>query len=295
MQHTVRVEAPRARRGAASSSSHARPERAWILLPVGVLSAGAIVLGWLSRDEQYLVPDSGLGYWLGPVGLSMMVLLLTYSIRKRWRPLRSAGVLRKWFHAHMVLGLVGPTAILFHTSFHLGSLNAKIALVSMLVVSASGIVGRFIYTRIHYEYQGRILCFSELQRAAAEGNACLSKAEEIAPEMARVLRAYEKRTMDRDAGWASRAPAVLTLGHRSRAARRRAMAAYRQATRSACPPSLGPEIVSKELRRHIRAVRRVGTYAVYERAFALWHAFHLPVCFVLFASAAIHVVAVHMY
>jgi hypothetical protein len=33
----------------------------------------------------------------------------------------------------------------------------------------------------------------------------------------------------------------------------------------------------------------------YERAFALWHAFHLPFCVVLFGAAAVHVVAVQMY
>jgi hypothetical protein len=39
----------------------------------------------------------------------------------------------------------------------------------------------------------------------------------------------------------------------------------------------------------------VADYAFCERVFALWHAIHLPLCVLLFASAAVHVVAVHRY
>jgi hypothetical protein len=53
--------------------------------------------------------------------------------------------------------------------------------------------------------------------------------------------------------------------------------------------------VNRALRRHVAAIRRMGRFATYERAFALWHAFHLPFCVVLFGAAAVHVVAVHIY
>lgn len=257
---------------------------------MGVATAIAIALGWRVRNEWYLVPESGLGYWLGPVGLAMMTLLLLYSLRKRWRPLRDAGPIKTWFHIHMALGILGPTAILFHANFQLGSLNANVALACMLLVSGSGIVGRFIYTRIHYEYRGQVLSFAELRRGATGETAALLRAEEAAPEMARVLRAYEEQAMDPGGSWPRRLAAFVALGSRSRAARRHALRAYR-ASVSGLPDR---ELV-RDVRRHVTAVRRVATYAVYERAFALWHAFHLPFCFILFTAAAVHVVAVHMY
>ena len=46
---------------------------------------------------------------------------------------------------------------------------------------------------------------------------------------------------------------------------------------------------------HLAAVRRVARFSFYERVFALWHALHLPLCFLLFISAGIHVYAVHSY
>ena len=140
------------------SASRLRPQprvpRALLLIPVSLFCVVAIVLGWRSRSEQYFVPEEGVGYALGLVGLGMMVLLLLYSVRKRWSALSSAGPVHQWFHIHMALGLLGPTAILFHSNFSLGSLNANVALLCMLTVSLSGIVGRFVYTRIHYEYRG---------------------------------------------------------------------------------------------------------------------------------------------
>ena len=46
---------------------------------------------------------------------------------------------------------------------------------------------------------------------------------------------------------------------------------------------------------YVQALRGLLRFRVYERCFALWHAFHLPLCFLLFGAAAIHVVAVHLY
>jgi len=35
-----------------------------------------LISAWLNRDESYLTPESGLGYWLGIRGASLMLLLL---------------------------------------------------------------------------------------------------------------------------------------------------------------------------------------------------------------------------
>jgi hypothetical protein len=43
------------------------------------------------------------------------------------------------------------------------------------------------------------------------------------------------------------------------------------------------------------AVRRAGEYAFYDRMLRLWHILHLPLFFILIATAILHIVAVHMY
>ena len=92
----------------------------------GTTIAVALYVGWIDRDEGHLTPETGTGYWLGIVGASMMLLLLFYPLRKRFRILRHLGKIPDWFRLHMVLGILGPTLILFHGNFKLGSLNSNV-------------------------------------------------------------------------------------------------------------------------------------------------------------------------
>ncbi len=39
-------------------------------------AAVLIIGGWLVRDQRYLVAESGIGYWLGILGGSLMLLML---------------------------------------------------------------------------------------------------------------------------------------------------------------------------------------------------------------------------
>jgi len=64
--------------------------RVFLNLFWAVAIAGVLGWAWLNRDEGYLMAETGLGYWLGIGGGVMMVLLLTYSFRKRWRLLSKA-------------------------------------------------------------------------------------------------------------------------------------------------------------------------------------------------------------
>src|SRR5690242_19576910 len=60
--------------------------RRW-LTPAGVLAVivvGLLYVGWHFPTERYITPERGLGYTLGIVGGSMMLLLFTYSARKRF-------------------------------------------------------------------------------------------------------------------------------------------------------------------------------------------------------------------
>ena len=65
-----------------------------------LLAALVVYAGWLQRDLRYLVADEGLGYWLGIIGGSMMLVLLLYPLRKRTRIMRGWGSVRAWFRVH---------------------------------------------------------------------------------------------------------------------------------------------------------------------------------------------------
>lgn len=140
-----------------------RPDDGPISIVIFVISVATVLyLAWSHRNDGYLTPESGIGYALGIVGASVMLALLLYPLRKRVRAMRAWGSVAAWFRLHMVLGIVGPVLVIIHSNFEIQSLNAAVALYSMLIVSASGIVGRYIYGRIHRGLYGGKLEAKEL-------------------------------------------------------------------------------------------------------------------------------------
>ena len=154
-----------------------------------------LVWGAHAHLERYITPQRGFGYWLGIVGGSLMLLLLLYSARKRVSWLRWMGGLPAWFEFHMVLGVIGPLLILFHSNFHLGATNSNVALICMLLVAGSGVIGRYIYTRLHAHMDGNE---DTLEQLKAVGDRLRSQQTtiELLPGLVDAIDRIEKRLID---------------------------------------------------------------------------------------------------
>lgn len=263
----------------------------------------AIGIGWLLRDYGYISPADGVGYWLGIIGGTMMLVLLLYPLRKRIRLLRFLGRTNHWFQAHMVLGVLGPLLVLYHSNFNLGSFNSKVALYCMLLVVISGIIGRHIYAHSHNGlYGGK----TNLEALRGELSASLEKSNGIAtllPKFTAELNALaDKISGDAITG---------SLGTRSSL-----MWTFRQYTthyhlwkvaraelqeRAAHSPAVAENMsklqraTSSYVRRYVRQIGRVAQFTLYERMMSLWHVLHMPIFFMMVVSALFHVLAVHMY
>ncbi len=252
--------------------------------------AAAIVIGWLHRDGDWIDPEHGIGYALGIVGGSMMILLLAYPLRKRARPqTKMVGSVGFWFRFHMLLGLVGPLAILFHARFTWGSLNSAMALGAMIVVAASGLIGRFFYSRVHRGYSGRKL---ELRHLKQEMDALLAELEQRGMPQGEILgqlQPFENRAIAAGSAFWTSAMAVVGLGIRTRRTERRLLG---QLPGGADRRSIA---LSAKISAYFEAVRRAAEFAFYDRLLRLWHLLHLPLFILLVAAAVLHIVAVHMY
>ena len=100
----------------------------------GLSVLALLAYGFLHRDDNWYTPEHGLGYMFGIVGSVLMLILLLYPLRKRFKSWRSWGRLPGWLRFHMFLGVTGPTLILFHANFKLGATNSNVALLTMIVV-----------------------------------------------------------------------------------------------------------------------------------------------------------------
>lgn len=264
------------------------------------LAALVLVFGYYFPTEDYLAPQSGVGYALGIVGGSAMLVLLLYPARKRLRVLSFMGSTRRWFQAHMVLGVVGPVLVLYHSNFSLGATNSNVALVCMLIVSGSGLFGRYFYTHIHNGLHGRQASLAEL-KAFAEKLRWVTTHVSFLPGLVDHIEAEERALTDR----CSRVPLLARppvcawysawARRRLRAHVRRSIVAGGGAATSAQRRRDLQRTAYDYIENRISATRRVIELTAYERLFSLWHALHLPLFFMLLVAGIVHVIAVHVY
>ncbi len=259
--------------------------------------------GWTTQTGRYINPYRGAGYALGIIGGSLMLVLLAYSLRKRWAWLEFLGSTPSWFRFHMVLGIAGPLAILYHCNFSTGATNSNVALFSMLTVAGSGIIGRYIYAHIHNGLYGRKLEFGEL-RAGADSLRSLSGRISFVPELVTHIESAEQRVLKAGPhlsvlGFAR----PIGVGVATVRARRQLHRYIRRALRASSRKSAVVRTEQKRLRetacayvdRRLAATRRVAEFEGFERLFSLWHSLHIPLIFVMIIAAIIHVIAVHVY
>jgi hypothetical protein len=94
-----------------------------------------------------------IGQSLGILALCSFLFLWLYPIRKRVRSLSRLGALPAWLRIHTMVGFFLPWVVALHAAFRFSGL-AGLAFFAMLVVWASGIVGRYLYRRIPRNQQG---------------------------------------------------------------------------------------------------------------------------------------------
>jgi hypothetical protein len=272
-------------------------------LGITLFSLFLLYLGWLNREQAVWTAEDGWGYWFGIVGGSLMLLLLIYPMRKRMRSMSNWLTVKFWFRLHMIFGVLGPVLIMMHSSYHLGSLNGRIALFSMLIVAISGLIGRYLYSRIHYGLYGKKATFASLRTDSEAVTKKLGPLFELHPKSKQLLNDYEKSVLQAPRGMV--AATIHWFNMRLMAAR-----LYHSVVRSLNKKLLAAahlkgwsraKVLRKQLRlrttllEHRRILRQILELHAYERLFAIWHLLHMPLFIMMVLTGFVHVYAVHAY
>ena len=110
---------------------------------------------------------SPIGFWghgMGFIGSFMITFgVLMYMLRKRWSLLATVGLIKHFLEFHIFLCLVGPALILYHTAFKFGGI-ISVSFWSMVVVVASGVIGRYLYLQIPKTVGGKEISALELKK-----------------------------------------------------------------------------------------------------------------------------------
>ncbi|MCS6264388.1 MAG: hypothetical protein H8K11_11585 [Nitrospira sp.] len=110
---------------------------------VVAVSSALMFEALLSLGETTPFGHTRYGHAAGWVGLAVTLLVFVYPLRKRISPARRWP--RGWFRVHMVAGVVGPLLIFLHSGAHYHALVPILAMLSMVIVVVSGIVGQAVH------------------------------------------------------------------------------------------------------------------------------------------------------
>jgi thioredoxin reductase/NAD-dependent dihydropyrimidine dehydrogenase PreA subunit len=140
-------------------SREEREERARRKLAIGLFVLGALIVAYLTATSlDYLLlsppqrpPRSPLrpagiwGHGVGVVATLFMMSNFLYVVRKRLRFMKGGAPIRSWLTFHMFVGFMSPIVIAFHAAFQFKGAVAEAATLALVVVVATGVVGRFIF------------------------------------------------------------------------------------------------------------------------------------------------------
>jgi hypothetical protein len=278
---------------ATTADSPSLPGRLLAVVLVGI----SMWVAYKVATENYYTPRSNFGFYLGVVGSVMMLLMLAYPLRKHVGFMHRWGALKHWFRIHMIMGIVGPTLVLFHSTFHLRSTNATVALFSMLGVVVSGIVGRFIYTKIHHGLYGRRATLEKIQSEFAGHSNDAKSRLHFAPRVEQWLQSFERDSMQLDRSFTSHLFSPLTIGLKRSILAFRCARELRRILKTERHPEFhgGASEATQLASSYLRECQRVAQFSTYERFFSLWHVLHIPLIYILAACTIFHIMAAYMY
>jgi len=248
-----------------------------------------------SPKHHLLRPSGPIGLYLGFAGVALFVGIFLYPIRKHWAWLSSKGSTRHWLDIHVLMGLTAPFIIAFHSTLKFRGI-AGMAFWIMFAVSASGVVGRYLYAQIPRKVTTAELSMKELQELQ----------EQLTQELAaqNLLPQANLRSLLRlpDANFVRKLPTIIALPYMMilDLVRWFGVAKLR---RNAL--GFGESIVSlagllptrhRELEKAIRAAaeeaalsKRVLFLSRSQKVFHLWHVIHKPFSYAFAVLAVLHI------
>ena len=289
----------------AAKAAPPRPNRlnAFVASSVAVSVTAALIMGWFTHEASGLTPGFGLGYWLGIAGGLTILAVLGYPMRKYVRSWRNFGSTAGWFSAHMLLGTVGPAIVLFHAGFQLGAFNSNVALIAMLFVAGSGIVGRYLYGQIYRGLHGRRAELSEMTSHAADMRLALGGDLPQGSPVWDELTELEAVARVQARGLFGAVGQSTALSWRASKIRRHAASDTKRFI-NAESKRMGLDgkrhkawhrAAKMHLESYFAAVSGAVRLILFERMFSAWHLLHVPLFVIMALSVVVHIVAVHFY
>ena len=233
------------------------------------------------------------GHGAGWAGTAAMGLSLLYIPRKKkWF---TFGPVRTWYKLHVAFGLTGPILIIVHAYGKFYGFGA-LALALMSLVLGTGIIGHYLFRRLPDEVKHRTetrpALLDKLVELEADIKAREAEADDLRSEldssglMSRLAEASGKLarpTLAKD-------PAKLKPLIREYWGSIRAASSLRKKVKGlASAERLAADLRAQELLELMDLERGVRDLAALYELFSLWRKLHVPMSWLMWWTAALHV------
>lgn len=241
--------------------------------------------------HPWLKPSGWLGQGAGVLALAIFLFLWLYPLRKKFRWLGFTGSIAKWLDVHSLAALGLPLLVAMHAAWRFGGVIG-LGFWSMMVVWASGIVGRYLYSRIPRSQAGVELTIEEI------GAQRQSLLEEIARrsglEVAAIEAALEPDPTPTDGlgPWPTFRRMVSDGWRRRRAAKELQREIRRRRPRHDQSDSAALREVARLASREMALVQQSRMLGATHDILRFWHVAHRPLAITALAAVIIHVAVV---
>jgi hypothetical protein len=238
-----------------------------------------------------LRPSGGVGQSAGIVAFAIFVFLWLYPLRKKWRRLAFTGAVGKWLDVHVASALLLPLLLVTHAAWRSDGIIG-LGLVAMFVVIASGVVGRYLYTRIPRAKSGAELTRDEVAAARSDLLQRLAEATGLPVSSVASLLTVEGEAEQRGVWPAIRRMLLndITRRRRRRELRRRWAAMTGAGGHTLAGRALDEVVALAD--REIALDQQVRMLAGTQRVFRFWHVAHRPFAVTALVAVLIHIVVV---
>ena len=234
-------------------------------------------------DHDWFKPSGPFGHGLGIVGtLLILIGVFGYIARKRYKFLSRFGRLKYWLEFHIFLCSLGPVMILFHTAFKFGGI-VSVAFWSMVVVVASGVIGRFIYIQIPRTIEGRELSLDELQEMKGDVDKILRNAYGL-DEMD-----YKTLVESTQVQYKPSSDNFMVKMVGKYFADKKTIWRVKRTLRKNGMIRLNTRKVAKLIDKELSLANRIERLQTMRKLFKYWHVAHLPFALIMLIIMVIHV------
>lgn len=238
----------------------------------------------------YLRPAGYVGQTAGILAVAIFIFLWLYPLRKKFRGLAWMGSVGQWLDVHITFALIMPLLLAVHAAWRFGGIIG-LGFHAMMIVWASGIIGRYLYMRIPRSRSGLELTLEEIAATRRSMVTELAATTGLDPvELERTLSGAASR---RDSPGLFRAFGAMIAADFTRwRVRRQLRRRWRNLPGRHRLDDRTLDTAVDLAAREIALEQQVLLLQRTHRIFRYWHLLHRPIAIMALVAVVIHVAVV---